>query len=107
MADPDQIAEEVRKILAPRLNALEKKAKEIQELSADFLWAKDPQIRKLITENAAMKRRVEQLEQATRSSKTANISDIPEEKPGARPIDSVKVVCGRLPAQGLVISVTL
>ena len=43
----------------------------------------------LTNEHAAMKRHLEQLEQATRSNNIM-LFNIPEESPGARPIDSVK-----------------
>ncbi len=67
MANPDQIAEEVRKLLAPRLDALQEKAREIQQLHTESAslkaekTRKDAQIELLTSENAAMKRRLEQL----------------------------------------------
>ena len=107
MADHDQIAEQVRKLLAPRLDALEKKIeaadeKHLQEV-ASFkaeVMRKDAQIEMVTNENAAMKRRLEQLEQANRSNNVI-LFNIPEEKPGARPIDSVKNVLEKLPAQDI------
>ena len=107
MADHDQIAEQVRKLLAPRLDALEKKAeaadaRHLQEV-ASFraeLTRKDALIEMVTNENAAVKRRLEQLEQANRSNNVI-LFNIPEEKPGARPIDSVKNVFEKLPAQDI------
>ena len=107
IANPDQIAEDVRKLLAPRLDALEKKGKECQQLFAEIASVKAEGMRKkaqielLTTENAAMQRRLEQLENINRSSKVI-LSNIPKEELGARPIDSVKNLLGKLPAQNLV-----
>ena len=88
MASSDQIAEEVRKLLAPRLDALQKKFKDIQQLNAesDSLKAenrrKDAQVEVLMSENAAMKRRLDKLEQRN-CSRNVILSSIPKEKHGA------------------------
>ena len=47
-----------------------------------------------------MKHRLELLKQANRSNNVI-LFNIPEEKPGARPIDSVKTVFQKLPAQDI------
>ena len=75
MANHDQIAEMVLGLLTPRLDAMEKTADEkYQQLLAEYTSLKaeniceDAQMEVLTNEHAAMKRRLEQLEEATRST---------------------------------------
>lgn len=105
MADPGHIAEEVQKLLAPRLDALEKKADERHtQLLAENASLKAENMRYaaqmeiIMNEHTAMKRHLEQMEQAKRSNNVI-LFNIPEERPGARPIESVKNMFEKLPAQ--------
>ena len=107
MADPDQIADLVLGLLTPRLVAIEKKADERhQQLLAEIAslkaenMRKDAKVEVLINEQTAMQRRLEQLEQASRSNNVI-LFNIPEERHGARPIDSVKRMFEKLPVQDI------
>ena len=104
MADPDKIAEQVQKRLASRLDALERKGVERQQLffaeTASLRsenLRKDAQIDLLISKNAAMERRLERLEQASRSN-NITLSTSLKEKPSARPTGIFKDVYNKLPA---------
>ena len=61
---------------------------------------KDAQIEMISNENAAMKRRLKELEQANRSNNVI-LFNILEEKPGARLVDSVQTVFEKLLAQDI------
>lgn len=105
MVNHDQIAEVVLRLLTTRLDAMQKTADEnYQQLLAENINLKAKNIRKdaqmevLTNEHAAMKRRLEQLEQATRSNNIM-LFNIPEESPSARPIDNVQKILQELPAQ--------
>lgn len=107
MADHDHIAELVRGLLTRRLDAMEKKGDERhQQLLAENAslkaenMRKDAQMEVLTNEHAAMQRRLEHMEQVTRSNNVV-LFNIPEEKPGMRPIDSVKGMLEKLPAQAI------
>ena len=105
MANCDPITEIVMGLLTPRIAAVEMKADdkhqhllaELASLKAENM-RKDAQMEVLTNEHAAMKRRLEQMEQANRSNNII-LFNVPEELPGARPIDSVQKMFQKLPAQ--------
>ena len=104
MVDPGQIADLVWERLAPRLDTIDKKADERQKqlldevagLKADSL-RKDALIEDLTNKYIAMETHLERLEQASRANNIM-LFNVPEELPGARPIDSVKNIFEKLPA---------
>ena len=105
MADLDQMVELVRGRFTPELDAMMKEANDrhLQLLAENTSFKvdnirKNVQIEHLINDKAAMKCRLEQLEIATRSNNVI-LFNIPEETPGARPIDSVKSMFEKLPGQ--------
>ena len=104
MVDSGQIADLVWARLAPRLDGTDKKADErhkqlleqIAGLNAECL-RKDAQIEDLTNKYTFVETRLERLEQASRANNIM-LFNVPEELPGARPIDSVKNVFEKLPA---------
>ena len=107
MADVDHMVELVLGRLTPKLDAVKKEADErhSQLLAENTSFKaehmrKDAQIEHLTNENAALNRRLEQLEIANRSNNVI-LFNVPEEKPGTRPIDSVKSMFEKLPGQDI------
>ena len=111
MVDHGQIADLVWGRLSPRLDSIEKRVSESQQLligSQQLLvekiasleaanTRKDAQIENLHNLNTALETRLERLEFASRSNNVM-LFNVPEEHPGARPIDSVKKILETLPA---------
>ena len=105
MADRDQITELVMGLLTPRIAEVLMEADEKnQHILAELASLKAENMRNisqmevLTNENAAMKRCLEQIEQANRSNNVI-LFNVPEELSGARPIESVQKMFQELPAQ--------
>ena len=111
MVDHGQIADLVWGRLSPRLDSIEKRVSESQQLligSQQLLvekiasleaanTRKVAQIENLHNLNTALETRLKRLEFASRSNNVM-LFTVPEEHPGARPIDSVKKILETLPA---------